>query len=280
MHATLFVLCFAMFTTSVATTIFAQTTGAATTTTSPSITKSRMYDRERLDFEVAGHRAFLVQPNKPAAEAKRPWVWYAPTFVGSYPNDCHAWIFTRLLDEGVFIAGIDVGESYGNPEGRRIYQALYETLTRQFKLDPNACLLPQSRGGLMLYNWAAEHPEQARCVGGIYSVCDLSSWPGLEVASKAYGMSVQQMTEHLAENNPIDRLAPLAKAKVPIFHIHGNADTVVPLDRNAGELVKRYRALGGSAELEIVPGKGHAEIPEFFHSQRLVDFFLEQSKQK
>src|SRR4029079_15678116 len=91
---------------------------------------------------------------------------------------------------------------------------------------------------------------------------------------KAYEMTPTQLKDRLAENNPIDRLAPLAKAKIPIFHIHGDADTVVPLERNAGELVKRYRALGGDAQLETIPGKGHAEIPEFFHSQKLVDFFL------
>ncbi|OHB77699.1 MAG: hypothetical protein A2W31_09085 [Planctomycetes bacterium RBG_16_64_10] len=48
-----------------------------------------------------------------------------------------------------------IGESYGNVEGRRVYSALYSELTSNHHLAPKACLLPQSRGGLMLYNWAA-----------------------------------------------------------------------------------------------------------------------------
>ena len=184
---------------------------------------------------------------------------------------------TRLLDRGFAIAGIDVGESYGNPQGRAAYDALHQVLTRDFGLSPRACLLPQSRGGLMLYNWAAEHPDRVACIGGIYTVCDLASYPGLDRAAKAYGMPAEQFRDHLAEHNPIDRLKPLADAKVPIFHIHGDADRIVPLERNSAELIKRYKALGGPGELLIIPGWGHAEVDAFFQSQRLLDFFFSHS---
>ena len=55
-------------------------------------------------------------------------------------------------------------------------------------------------------------------------------------------------------------------------------DTLVPLDRNSGALVRRYRALGGEAELVVVKGKGHEVCPEFFQNQRLLDFFLQRGK--
>ena len=57
------------------------------------------------------------------------------------------------------------------------------------------------------------------------------------------------------KHNPIDRLAPLAKAKVPIFHIHGDMDRVVPLDKNSAIIKQRYDALGGRMTLEVVKGK-------------------------
>jgi predicted esterase len=82
---------------------------------------------------------------------------------------------------------------------------------------------------------------------------------------------------HLADHNPIQRLAPLAQAGVPILHIHGDADTVVPLEKNAGELARRYRALGGEVRLIVVPGKGHQVCDEFFHCQELVDFVAKHS---
>ncbi len=61
---------------------------------------------------------------------------------------------------------------------------------------------------------------------------------------------------------------------MPILHIHGDSDTVVPLEKNAGELVRRYRELGGPAQLIVVPGKGHEVVPELFQSQAFVDWIL------
>lgn len=244
---------------------------------------SEEYGTRRLDFVVGqkegGNKAFVLLPTKPAEDGSRPWVWYAPTFIGGLPDASHEWMFKQLLGKGFAIAGVDVGESYGNSKGREIYNAFYKLLTDKYALSPKACLLPQSRGGLMLYNWAAEHPQAVQCVGGIYTVCDLSSWPGLAKCCGAYGMSEAELGAHLSENNPIDRLGALAKAGVPILHLHGNADKVVPLERNSGEMAKRYEKLGGKMEVIVVEGKGHEVCPEFFHSQRLLQFFESQGVQ-
>ena len=247
--------------------------------TTRSVQESSQYGHRRLDFEVAGRPAFLIKAGAPAAPGRGPWVWYAPTFLNRYPNDRHEWLFFGLLaGAGVSIAGVDVGESYGNPEGRRIFHELYTTLTQEFRLSPKATLLPRSRGGLMLYNWAAEHPECVACIGGIYTVCDMSSWPGLEKSAPAYGVSADELARQLKLHNPIDRLAPIAAAKVPIFHIHGDNDVVVPLERNSGELMNRYRELGGPGEVEIIKGFGHEEHDVFFESDRLLQFFLTHAR--
>jgi len=249
----------------------------------PNVVASEQFGASREDFEVGKdrHRGFVIIPPGPAADGTRPWVWYAPTFVqpkGGLPDEEHAWIFERLLAKGLAIAGVDVGESYGSPAGRAAYAEFHDAIVAHYHLSPKACLLPQSRGGLMLYNWAAEHPDQVQCIGGIYTVCDQSSWPGLAVSSPAYGLTEQELRSHLAEHNPIDRLLPLVKAGVPILHIHGDADALVPLDRNAGELVRRYRELGGRARLIVIKGKGHEVCREFFENEALVAFFLSSGK--
>ena len=235
---------------------------------------------ERHDFTLeSGHSAFVILPTNTSSKTKgkRPWIWYAPTLVNqALPGRELEWLFPQLLHAGFAIAGVDVGESYGNPVGRKVFSQFHSRVVKEFKLSPKACLLPQSRGGLMLYNWAVENPKNVQCIGGIYTVCNLASYPGLDKAAPAYGMTQAELTAHLSEHNPIDRIAPLAKAKVPIFHIHGDTDKVVPLETNAGELVKRYQTLGGNAQLVIVPGKGHQVCPEFFQSQALLDFFLIQ----
>ena len=130
----------------------------------------------------------------------------------------------------------------------------------------------------MLYNWAAENPAKVACIAGIYPVCNLASWPGLAKCSKAYGLSPQGLAESLKDHNPIDRLAPLAKAQVPIFHIHGDKDGAVPLDKNSALIKERYDKLGGFMTLEIVKGQGHNMWPGWFQSQNLVDFVIKHTK--
>jgi pimeloyl-ACP methyl ester carboxylesterase len=94
----------------------------------------------------------------------------------------------------------------------------------------------------------------------------------LKNAAAAYHLTEEQLAAELSRHNPIDLLAPLAKAKVPILHIHGDKDRVVPLEKNSGEVASRYRTLGGSMELVVVPGKGHEEVDEFFTSERFAAF--------
>ncbi|MBN2579795.1 MAG: metallophosphoesterase [Pirellulales bacterium] len=249
------------------------------------VTKSTEYGARREDFLVGPNpnKGFVILPDQPAADGARPWIWYAPTFVrpgNAMPDPSHGWLFTRLLAKGFAIAGVDVGESYGSPGGRAVYTDFYRAVVAHYHLAPKACLLPQSRGGLMLYNWAAEHPGAVQCIGGIYTVCDPSSWPGLAQACPAYGMTEAELKEHLAEHNPIDRLAPLAKAKIPILHVHGDVDTLVPLPRNSGELIKRYTALGGNGKLVVIHGKGHEVCDEFFKNPALLEFFLRQKEKR
>jgi predicted esterase len=63
-----------------------------------------------------------------------------------------------------------------------------------------------------------------------------------------------------------------------VLHVHGDADQVVPLEENSGELARRYRALGGQVRLIVIPGKGHEVCPEFFQCQELVDFVIAHAK--
>mgnify|MGYP000071078333 FL=1 len=225
-------------------------------------------------IQVGEARGTLVLPRRRDGDGPLPWVWHAPN--GLDPS--HSWLVGRLLREGVAVAVVNVGESQGNPAGRATFTAFYETLTNRHGLAKRAVLLPQSRGGLMHYNWAAEYPECVAAIGGIYTVCDLRSYPGMDRAAAAYGMSKDELEAVLTQHNPIDRLAPLVKAGVEVFHVHGDKDGTVPVERNAGELVRRYKALGGKAELLVVPGKGHEVLPEFFRCRELADFLTSRAK--
>ena len=225
---------------------------------------------------VAGRTAFIIPARaKPSAKAK-PWVWYAPTLPG-LPGKEEQWMFDQFLDAGIAIAGIDVGESFGSPAGRQLFTTFHAEMTGTRGYSPKPVLLGRSRGGLMTLSWAAENPDKVAGFAGIYPVCNLASYPGVAKAAGAYEMKPEELEAHLTEHNPIDRLAPLAGAGVPLFAIHGDVDTVVPLEANSRLVKERYTALGGSMQLIIPPGQGHNMWSGFFQNQDLVSFVKAQA---
>jgi lysophospholipase L1-like esterase len=131
----------------------------------------------------------------------------------------------------------------------------------------------------MICSWAVEHPDSVAGIAGIYPVFDLRTYPGLDKAAPAYGMTADELGEKSAQTNPIERVAPLAKTRVPAFLIHGDADTVVPLKENSAEFVRRYESAGAgqSVKLVVATGQGHNYWEGFFHSQELIDFAIEHA---
>lgn len=237
----------------------------------PALDQRTNYGSKRDNFEVAGCEAFVIHPFKPAAGGAKPWVWYAPT-IGHHPSTGNAWLLSRLLTNGFYVAGIYVGETFANPQSREQFAAFYRHVTKTYGLAPKVCLLAQSRGGLNHYNFAADHPDWIACIAGIYTVGDLRSYPGLKRAAPMYGLSEVELDAQLAKHNPIERLAPIAKAEIPILHIHGDSDKVVPIERNSQAIRDRYRALGGPMELIVVPGQGHNFHTAFFESEQMLSF--------
>ncbi len=220
---------------------------------------------------VSGKQAFLIASSVAPASGAKPWVLYAPTLNG-LPGAAEKWMFQRFLDAGISIAGIDVGESYGNPEGRACYSALHSELTNHRGYSAKAVLLARSRGGLMTLAWAAENTDKVAAWAGIYPVTNIASYPGVARAASAYKTDAPGLTSQLADHNPIDRLKPLAEARIPLFAIHGDSDKLVPLDKNSAIVKERYNALGGSMQLIIPEGQGHNMWTGFFECQELVDF--------
>ena len=117
------------------------------------------------------------------------------------------------------------------------------------------------------YRWAAENPEKVAVIYGAAPVCDFKSWP----AGKGTGKGSEKDWESLiacyqfkdeAEalaypHNPIDTLAPLAKAKVPLIHVVGDVDTDVPWTENTAIIKERYKKLGGEITVLHKPAIAH-----------------------
>lgn len=221
--------------------------------------RSLWFGFERFDFEVDGKPVLVVAPKQ--AAPGRPWAWHGE-FFGHKPEPDLA-----LLGRGFHIVYLSVPDMLGCPEAVGHWNALYRELTAKYGLAKKAALVGLSRGGLYCYNWATENPTRVACIYGDAPVCDFKSWPGGKGKGPGSPRDWQLVLEryHFASEsealaypkNPIDRLAPLAAAKVPLLHVYGDADEVVPWQENTGIIAERYRRLGGKIQLIAKAGVKH-----------------------
>lgn len=248
-------------------------------TAAPAPTKDLLLPGEV--FSVDGHTAFLFTPAEgealPAGAAK-PWILYGPTLPG-LPDEAERWMHERFTKAGVAVAGIDTGESYGSPAAVKATEKLHaEMVKRGYATRP--ALLGRSRGGLGTSAWAVAHPEWTAGLGGIYPVYDWRSYPGAANAAGAYGLSAEELLARVAELSPVERIDVAAKAGVPVCIIHGDVDTVVPLEPNSGRVKARYEEAGRGdlVRLIVAPGQGHNYWEGFFRCEELADFLVERAR--
>jgi len=220
--------------------------------------RSLFHSYDRYDFTYTSRPCVVVVPK--AVATGKPWIWRA-RFFGHEPQTDVA-----LLEQGFHVAYIDVADLFGSPQAVALWDQFHAYLTQVHGLAPKPALEGMSRGGLIIYNWAAKNPDKVGCIYADAPVCDIKSWPGGRGAGpgsasdwtkclQAYGMTKTQAL--VAKCNPIDQLEPLARAGIPLLHVVGDADEVVPVAENTAILEQRYRALGGSIQVIHKPGIGH-----------------------
>ena len=210
------------------------------------------------DFQRDGVACKIVTPKKSAAG--KPWIWRA-RFWGHQPQ-----LDLALLQLGWHVAYCEVGNLFGSPKAVARWDGFYKYATTTHGFHSRPALEGMSRGGLIIYNWAKTNPAKVGCIYGDAPVCDIKSWPGGKGKGKGHGptwkrcLAVYGFTEKEASafaGNPVDGLAPLAKAGVPLIHVVGDADPVVPVAENTAILESRYQKLGGQIKVIHKPGVGH-----------------------
>jgi len=180
------------------------------------------YDRWEfpLGFEVP---VTIIAPRKEAAG--RPWVFRA----GYVARDALA--DQALLAKGFHIVVGPVGYNADGPK-HADWDKLYQYLTGHgFAKKP----VLEGDGGAAgaIYGWAIENPEKISCI--------YSENPILHTGN--------------VKTQPLDNLAPLAKAGVPILHVCGSLDPALNDQTRVAE--KRYKDSGGELTVVIRDDEGH-----------------------
>ncbi|MGE9312593.1 GDSL-type esterase/lipase family protein [Niabella sp. CJ426] len=218
----------------------------------PSEQQTQWKHFKKFQFTLDGAEAWYIEPAKPLTG--KPWVWRA------YFPDWHIEMDSILLERGIAIAYIKANDLFGHASAMNLWDALYDYLTgtKQFAAKP--ALEAVSRGGLYAYAWAKRNPSKVSCIYAEAPVCDFTSWPGgkgrgsgstadWEKLLNVYGFSDTEAIQY--KDQPKDNLETLAAYRVPILHVIGLNDSVVPNEENTFALVQNYIKAGGPAT--IVP---------------------------
>ncbi|MBN3518441.1 prolyl oligopeptidase family serine peptidase [Algoriphagus lutimaris] len=235
---------------------------------------SAFSEYEVKEFSFQGHAAKIVFPKE--ANDTRNWIWRA-RFWGHEPQ-----LDQALLEKGFHVVYVDVAGLFGNPEAVQRWNEFYEFCRKEYKLNPKVVLEGMSRGGLIIYNWATENTDKVYSIYADAPVCDIKSWPGGLFAGQgspndwkkcleAYGLDSASVRDF--KGIPIYKSVAIAKAKIPVIHVYGESDKVVPFMENTYLLAEEFRKAGGQITLIPKPGVGHHP-----HSLKdpslLVDFIL------
>ncbi len=214
---------------------------------------------EKHEFEISGRPVTIVCPQTPLNGT--PWAWKGE-FLNAFPRTELA-----LLEKGYHIVYMDYQHRFGCPDTVNKWNDLYAFLTGEYLFAKKPALIGLSRGGLYCYQWAIANPDKVACIYADAPVCDMRSWPGGKGTGpgcpenwpkvlEVFGFASEQDAE-VYPGNPIDNLATLAAHRIPLLHVYGDADEVVPWEENTGIVASRYPKLGGEITLIAKPGCLH-----------------------
>jgi alpha-beta hydrolase superfamily lysophospholipase len=220
--------------------------------------KTSFYKYALYDFTYNNRACKIVEPEKPAAGY--PWIWRA-RFWGHEPQTD-----TVLLSKGYHLVYCDVVELFGNKEAVAIWNKFYK-LMQKGGLAKKVVLEGMSRGGLYLYNWAAENPKKVACVYADAPVLDIRSWPGglgigpgskaeWEACKKAWNLQTEEDIKNF-NGNPLHKVKQIVRGGYAMLHVCGAADEVVPMAENTDLFEQKVKALGGNITVIRKEGVKH-----------------------
>ena len=223
---------------------------------------------ESKEFNFHGYRGYefmdgetmcrIVPPANVALG--KPWIIRA-RFWGHEPQTDIA-----LLENGFHVVYCDVADLYGSDKAVSRWNNFYKRMT-DAGFNKKVVLEGMSRGGLIVYNWASQNPEKVACIYADAPVMDFKSWPMGKVTSEGSTQDTRQLFEaygfkNEAEalkwtNNPVDCAQAIAKAGIPVLHVVGDADEVVPVAENTAIFEQRMKELNAPIHVIHKPGVGH-----------------------
>lgn len=238
-------------------------------------TDFNFYGYQGRRFAFDGVEARIVSPRR---EAKgRPWVWRARFWEHEPQTD------VAMLEAGFHIVYCDVADLYGQRAAVQRWDKFYRWLQGQ-GFSKQCVLEGLSRGGLIVYNWAARYPKRVAAIYADAPVMNLKSWP--VESERRLGedpVNTRQLLQLVGARDtselkrksvsPLQQAARLARSKISILHVVGQADRVVPVDENTNLFEREMARLGHP--ITVIRKEGCDHHPHsLFCPEPIVRFLL------
>ena len=181
----------------------------------------------------------VIVPKTPAAG--NPWVFRANRIDRAEPSA----VDLGLLARGFSIVAAPIDTQPG-PDHKE-WDSTYQLLTANgFSKKP--ALEGSGMGAGESYAWAINNPDKVSCIYAENPLMRSILFPNL---------------------SPLDNLASLAQAGIPLLHVCGSLDPL--LKDNSALVEQRYKALGGQITVILKDGVGHYPLGPI-DPQPVVDF--------
>ncbi|HTH82835.1 MAG TPA: alpha/beta hydrolase [Mucilaginibacter sp.] len=186
----------------------------------------------------------IIAPNKPAPG--NPWIFRADRMLAR-----DASVEQALLAKGYYIVIPPIPAQSGPL--RKDWDSYYAMLTAKgFSKKP--VMMGTGAYAGEAYEWAIHNTDKVSCI----------------YVDNAAMRSLMEKTQ------PLDTLAPLAKAGIPALHVSGALDPWLATDTRVAE--QKYKALGGKITVITIPGEGHfPKTPR--DPEKIVAFITKNTKE-
>jgi hypothetical protein len=204
---------------------------------------SESYDRYEFKPDSTTGTVGVIAPK--IAAPGNPWVFRADFVTRDAVVDL------ALLEKGFHIVTVPVPlPTNANGPVFQQWNTVYEHLIGHgFSTKP----VMEGAGGAAgeAYAWAIANPEKVSCIYGENPV----------------------LRSNMSKTQPLDNLAPLAKAGVHLLHVCGSLDPWLKSQTRVAE--KRYQELGGRITIIIKEGEGHYPLAPK-ELQPVLDFIIKR----
>ncbi len=214
---------------------------------------SQWHGFQREDFYFRGYEGVVVKPD-PEME-NGGWIWKMEFFEGDTPPEL------EMVKRGFHLVYYRVSDQYGAPLILPYMESFYHYVREEYGLTQQMIPIGVSRGGLYALLLAEARPSWIRAMYLDAPVVDIYSWPkedNLPDWEECKAIWEADEKDPSAFRTILEsRLLTMSMAEVPLVLVYGEADTVVPYEKNGRLLEEAYQNSEADRLFIGKPGVGH-----------------------